>query len=414
MRPPAVATRGGFPGRGLGRVACTMLHPRLADISGIRAIGMTVKRDQARSSRPAAASAERWFFPAAALYGAVAVPLSVYGMLGGEQRLPGLAAPAAHAHELVFGYALAVVAGYLIGRASVLRLAILLGLWIAARASYLIAPHGLSALILNIAFAGALALTAAPRLIRAAKKWRNRFLGPLIVALAIAVAAFHLASVAKAPSLQVLALRESVLLLALLMMFMGGRIIAPAVAGAIERAGGRLEARVQPRIEGALLVILLAAVLSSVMPHAGVVAGICLIAAGVLAAVRLLRWRLWRCWRRTDLLCLGAGYGWLAVGLVLLGSARLGAMPIGAATHGVTIGALGTLTTAVMARVYLVKNGGRPEHAGRALSLMALAMSAAAVVRIAGGGAPGTLWFAAALWSAALVLLLDLLRRVRP
>lgn len=373
---------------------------------------MAVEAEQARTSRSTLSSAERWFFPAAALYGSLAVPLSVYGMLGGEHRIPGLSTPAAHAHELLFGYALAVAAGYLIGRAGVVQLSSLFGLWLAARASHLMEPDGVPALILNIGFATALAFTVAPKLIRAAKKWRNRLLGPLIIALAMAVAGFHLASVAKAPDVQVLALRESVVLLALLMMFMGGRIIAPAVAGAIERAGGTLDARVQPRIEGALLVIMLVAALSAAAPQTRMLAGISLVAAGVLAAVRLLRWRLWQCRSRTDLLCLGVGYGWLAVGLILLGSARLGALPIGTATHAITVGALGTLTTAVMGRVYLVKNRARPEDAGRILWLMALVMSAAAVVRIAGGGAPVTLWFAAALWSAGLAMLLYLLRRV--
>ena len=187
-----------------------------------------------------------------------------------------------------------------------------------------------------------------------------------------------------------------------------------AVAGAIERAGGTLEARVQPRIEGALLVIMPAAVLGAASPHADVWVGVCLIVAGALAAVRLLRWRLWECRNRADLLCLGAGYGWLAAGLILLGSARLGALPIATATHGITIGSLGTLTTAVMARVHMIKSGGRPENAGRSLSLMAVAMSAAALVRVVGDATLHALWLAAAFWSAGLLLLLDLFRRSRP
>lgn len=375
---------------------------------------MAANRNAARCARSIATGAEHWFFPAAALYGSVAVPLSVYGMLGGELRIPGLATPAGHAHELLFGYSLAVVAGYLTGRASTARLTLLLALWFAGRVSYLVAPHGLPASALNIGFASALALTAAPKLIRAAKKWRNRILGPLIVALAMAVTGFHLALVAGTPRFQMLALRQSVLLLALLMLFMGGRIIAPAVAGAIERTGGSLEARVQPRIEGALLVTMVAAVLGAASPLTDMLAGLCLITAGTLAAVRLLRWRLWQCRSRADLLCLGAGYGWLAAGLILLGSARLGALPIATATHGITIGALGTLTTAVMTRVYLIKSGGRPENAGRALSLMATAMSAAAVVRIAGGGTQVSLCLAAVLWSTGLLLVLDQFRRFRP
>lgn len=374
---------------------------------------MVVKQDRMGSARSATSGAERAFFPAAALYGLLAVPVSIGSMLGGPMRVPGLSTPAAHAHELLFGYALAVVAGYLGGPRSTARVALLLGLWLAARLSYLMAPQSVPASISNVAFAGALALTVAPKLIRGAKKWRNKLLGPLILAIATAVAVFHLALAGQVHRVQYIVLRETVLLLALLMLFMGGRIIAPAVAGAVERAGGRLEARVQPRIEAALLVIMLLAVLGAAVPHSAVVTGGCLIGAGALAAVRLLRWRLWRCGGRADLLCLGVGYGWLAAGLALLGSAWLGLLPVATATHGITVGALGTLTTAVMGRVHVIKCGGHPEVAGPMMAWVTIAMSAAALVRICGGGAPGTLWVAAASWSAALALLLVLFRRFR-
>lgn len=369
--------------------------------------------DETRAARQPAPGAERWFFPAAALYGAVAVPLSVHAMLGGGLRLPGLAAPAGHAHELLFGYALAVVAGYLVGRTGALRLALLLALWLMARASYLMAPEGALAAILNVGFAGALAFTVAPKLIRAAKKLRNKLLGPLILAIGLAVAAFHAAPLAEMSLLRPVILRESVVLLALLMLFMGGRIIAPAVAGAIERAGGRLEARVQPRIEGALLAVMVVAAVSAPVPQGRWLAGGCLLLAGALVAVRLLRWRLWKCWQRSDLLCLGAGYAWLAAGLLMLGGAWLSGTHSVAAVHGITVGALGTLTTTVMARVYQIKSGRFPEGDGT-LPLIALAMSAAAVARVAGGGTAAGLWLAAGFWSAGLLLLLSLFRSAAP
>ena len=59
--------------------------------------------------------AHAWFFPAAALYATLLLPLSVAGLLGVLPMPPGLAQPLGHAHELLFGYALAVVAGYLLG-----------------------------------------------------------------------------------------------------------------------------------------------------------------------------------------------------------------------------------------------------------------------------------------------------------
>ena len=88
------------------------------------------------------------------------------------------------------------------------------------------------------------------------------------------------------------------------------------------------------------------------------VAGAALVAAGLLAALRIARWRLWALRGRPDLLCLAAGYAWLAVGLVLFGAAHSGVAMAGQqalALHVITIGSLGTLTLNVMAMTRLLK-----------------------------------------------------------
>lgn len=362
--------------------------------------------------RRARVAAEGVFFPAATLYGAVAVPLSVHGMLSGDPLLPGFAGVAGHAHELLFGFALAVVAGFLVTRASRLRIAALAGLWVLARAAFLAQPGGVAAAAANAAFAGVLGATVAPQFLRGAKKLRNRAIAPLLLALCLAAVGFQVAQLGPRPGARLLVVDEAVLLFALLMLFMGGRIIAPAAAGAIERAGGHLRARVQPRVEGALLGLVPLAMVALAVPRGRAVAGVLALAAAVLAGVRLARWRLWQCRARPDLWCLGLGYAWLAVGLALLGLAwSLGHPAAGTATHAITVGALGTLSTAVMARVRLVRNRRDPGRA-RLLPWIALAIALAALLRLAGGAGPVALGAAAALWSLGLLALLALLLRV--
>ena len=74
-------------------------------------------------------------------------------------------------------------------------------------------------------------------------------------------------------------------------------------------------------------------------------------------AARLSRWRGLSTLREPLLFVLHAGYAWLALGLILLG---LGAAS-GAAPHALTVGAIGTMTLAVMTRATL-------GHTGRALA----------------------------------------------
>lgn len=374
-----------------------------------------MSRSEPRSGGRKAAAAskalvERFFFPAAAGYGAIAVPLSVHSMYGGAWAAPGLSSPLGHAHELLFGYALAVVAGFLINRMPGRHLALLALLWLSARISWLAAPGSILSFVTNAGFALAVAAIAAPRFMKGAKKWRNRLTGPIVIAICLAAVTFQAAGLPAPGWIQYLALQESVLLFALLMVFFGGRLIAPAAAGAIQAAGGLLEARVQPRVEGALLVLLILAALLAIVPQARAASGVLLMVAGLLTMMRLLRWRLWQCRARIDLLCLGVGYAWLGAGLVMIGASWFLDMGGGqkAATHAITVGALGTLTTSIMTRVRLLHARRYPAVAWPFPALAALVFIAA-LFRLVGDGNPAAMTLAAAFWSAALLLLLGVL-----
>jgi uncharacterized protein involved in response to NO len=323
------------------------------------------------------------FYPAAALYAALALPASVLAMSRGWS-------PLAHAHEMLFGFALAVVAGNQLGALPRGRLLAMLAAWAAARVAFVLEPGSLVAAVLNGAFAITLGAHIVPRLATGAKKLRNRALPAILAALCALAVLWR-------PGLVL----PAVVAFALLLLFMGGRIIPPAVAGQLYRQGEALEARVQPRLEGALLVAGILALVGVVLPQTHPLAPAALAAAGVLAAVRLARWRLWRLRGRPDLLCLASGYAWLALGLIALAS---GWQPA-AAIHLVTVGALGTLTFNVMASSWLLRARREP-GSGPETVWGTILIAVAAFLRVA-----GFLDAAAACWSLAFALLLLLFAR---
>jgi uncharacterized protein involved in response to NO len=365
------------------------------------------------------------FFPVATAYSIFVLPASVFSMLGFTNAFPGLVSPAGHAHEMLFGFALAVVAGNQLGPRTPRALALALILWLGARATFLFLPGSPLDIAANIAFPALLALYLAPRLFGSAKKWRNQALPAVLTAICASAVALTLALLPPVVALtsQRVAM-VAVALFALLLLFMGGRMIAPAVAGQFYRQGHDLAARVQPRIEGALIIVMALAVTALALDSrataggralASDVAGAALIVAGLLAAFRLARWRVWALRGRPDLVCLAVGYAWLALGLVLLGSARAwaGTGPRGEtlALHVITIGSLGTLTLNVMAMTRLLKV--RRDPASTPLPLLGtLLLGAATVLRVVAGyvsDARLPLTIAALCWSAAFVLLLVLL-----
>ncbi|MCQ4296129.1 NnrS family protein [Pseudomonas stutzeri] len=364
--------------------------------------------------KPRLPFANAWLFPAATLYAAFLLPWSVLTLLGLVPALPGLATSSGHAHEMLFGFALAVVAGYLLGPQPLCFTLILLGCWALARVSFLLWPGSWLALASAAAFAGALAWKVLPRFFGAAKKWRNQTVAPAVAGLGLLSA---IASSGFGAEIDRLALLQTLLLLATLMFFMGGRIIAPAIAGYAQSQGWRLDARVQPHIEGAVLILLGLALLLNLLPWplAQQLTAAVLISAGALTTIRLLRWQPWRC-ARPDLLILLLGYAWLALGLLLFGLATvLPRLPLSATLHALSVGALGSLTFAVMARTRLIYRFRDPAEQSR-IQAMALLISLAALARVLPtllDRRPGWLLLAAGCWSLAFLALALLLWRCR-
>ena len=117
-------------------------------------------------------------------------------------------------------------------------------------------------------------------------------------------------------------------------------------------------------------------------PDAGL-SGWILVAAGASAALRPARWRGLRTAGEPLLLILHVGYGWLALGLLLLGADRVtGLLPYGAALHALTVGAIGTMTLAVMTRATLGHTG-RPLAATSATATIYALVTFAALLRVA-------------------------------
>ena len=108
------------------------------------------------------------------------------------------------------------------------------------------------------------------------------------------------------------------------------------------------------------------------------------------------------------MLILHLGYGWLAISLLILGSAILGmGLPKEDAVHALTPGAVGVMTLAVMTRASLGHTG-RPRHAGPMTVFIYTLITLGALLRVFGPIAdlPTTLklGLAAIGWSGAYVL----------
>jgi uncharacterized protein involved in response to NO len=133
--------------------------------------------------------------------------------------------------------------------------------------------------------------------------------------------------------------------------------------------------------------------------------GVLLVLVALANCPKLLRWQGLRTPAEPLLVILHVGYLWLIGGSALLGASMLTTLiPLSAAIHAMTAGAIGTMILAVMPRVSLGHTG-RPLHADRATGLIYMLVTAAAVARVGAGFAAASymplLELSAALWIAA-------------
>jgi uncharacterized protein involved in response to NO len=315
----------------------------------------------------------RPFFLCAAAWAALAIPLWLLTFAGAIE-VPSVLAPTTwHVHEMIFGYAAATVAGFLLtaipnwtGRLPLQGgpLVGLVLLWfigrIAVLASARVGGAGVAAAA-DLAFP-AVFLAVVAREIVVGRNWRNL---PMVGALALLLVGNCLVHAEALGGWATAAAgnRLGIATLLMLITLIGGRIVPSFTRNWLVKAlpGATLPASFDmfDRIVMALTALALA--LWVVWPD-GPATAPAELAAGVALAARLGRWRGGGTWREPLVLVLHLGYGWLALGFILLGASESTAwLPPTAALHALTAGAVGTMTLAVMTRATL-------GHTGRALT----------------------------------------------
>lgn len=325
----------------------------------------------------------RPFYLLASLFSAISVLLWA-AQFSGVLPFAYLQAHLWHGHEMLFGYTLAVVAGFLLtavrawtGQPTVAGalLMALSALWVAGRVLVL-TPFNTWAAAVNASFPVALAVAIAIPLLRS-RNVRNYFFVGLLALMGALAAALHLSllGVFELPPRLGLVLGLDVMLF--IMAVMGGRVIPMFTNNGVPGAGATRHALVERLALGAVLLLFIADLLQ--LPS-GIVAAIALTAAAA-HGVRLYLWRPWRTLTVPLVWILHAAYAWIVCHLVLRAISGLGWFAETFSIHALTIGAIGGLTIGMMTRTARGHTA-RPLVAdGYELTCFVL-IQAAAVVRV--------------------------------
>ena len=291
---------------------------------------------------------------------------------GSGTWLPVTGSPYAwHAHELIFGFAASAIAGFLLTAVpnwtgalpvSGRPLIVLSLLWLAGRIAMAISgllPAWVVAAA-DLAFIPFLGAFAGWQLfVRPAA--RNLVFLLLLALLFGANAAYHLANSEIISVDPLEPLRNALLVLALMISVVGGRIVPSFTHNwlHVNGAGAPLPRRIVSLDLAAVLSIaaILAARLLGAPP---VVEGSAALIAACLNGARLVLWRGWRTRAEPIVWVLHGAYAWLVISLVLIAASALSSwVPASLANHALGTGTVGLMILAVMTRASLGHTGRR-------------------------------------------------------
>lgn len=359
-------------------------------MSTILSDGSIGEPPQPDNSLPLLRLAFRPFFLLGALFSMVSVALWSAAFVGLLQVDVYGGALWWHMHEMLFGFVSAIVVGFLLTAVQTWTgvpgikgrgLLLLLLLWLSGRVAFFVPLPEMIIAAVDIAFLPVAALVLGRSVLKV-KQWRNSIFIPILLAMAAANVVLHYAAQQSEFALQAEAGRFVVMLVALLMTVMGGRVIPMFTA-----SGTRTE-RVQalPLLEKAAIGSTALAVVVSApgFDPPTVVAAAIFLAAALCQAVRVFRWRFSVTVKTPLVWSLHLSYWCIPLGLLLEGMSLLQA-PVShsQAVHTLGVGGMGLMILAMISRVSLGHTG-RPLAVNAGMSIAFMSLFLAFLARVFG------------------------------
>ncbi len=326
----------------------------------------------------------RPFYLLASTFAALSIPLWALQFSGvlGHTYLKG---PIWHAHEMLFGFALAVIVGFLFtaGRnwsnqptPTGAVLAALAALWVAGRL-LVMTSFGWAAAVVNVAFPLAAAIALAIPFVKARNR-RNYFFVALLVLMSAAAGFIHAAQLGLVSPVPVGAgLQLGLDILLFIIAVMSGRVIPLFTNNGVSGAA----AVRRPLVEKAALGLVLLLVAADAVGLRGVPLAVVTAWACIVHAFRWLLWQPWKTRKVPLVWVLHLAYVWVPIHLALRACSALDIVSSSSATHALTVGAAGGLIIGMMTRT-AKGHTARPMRADRFDTTCYLLVLAAGVVRV--------------------------------
>lgn len=322
----------------------------------------------------------------------------LYVLSGGSVPTQGWPPQTLHAHEMIYGTVVPVIAGFLLTavpnwtsttRVGGARLIGLVLLFVAGRTALVLAgpldPFWVA--LIDVAFLPILAFFVAEPILRK-RNWRNLGVVAALLGLAAANAAIHRGLSSGDGALMRSGTWGAVYLVVGLMLVISGRITPLFTHNALRAKGENAEVVSRRPLGAVALGVAAMAMLADWIEPRSALAGGLGLAAFPLLLARQSGWGFSRTVKTPMLWILHLGHVWLAAGFAFLGVSNTFGVGIGAAAlHAFTAGAMGTLILGMMPRVSL-GHSGQPIEANRITVVLFVCVILGALIRTLGAAGP--------------------------
>ena len=296
-----------------------------------------------------------------------------------------------HGHEMLFGFGIAIVTGFLLTAVKTwtdvqgLRgklLAAFVSVWLLGRLliSFGGELNGWIVASVDVAYLVFAAIAMAYPVIKV-RQWRNLMFVPILLILASLNATSHWAVQSNDMLLATKTLHATIILLTLIIAILGGRVIPAFTANGTGKPKlAPIKLLEVPSIVSILLMLIIALIgFDQVEPK--IVLTLSTIAA-VANGLRFLRWGIQHTWSIPLLWSLHLSFVFVPLGFVLLALFAAGLMDnVSAALHSFTVGAIGGMILAMISRVTLGHTG-RPLKPHKLISIAYTFILLSAAVRV--------------------------------
>ena len=326
----------------------------------------------------------RPFYLLGALFAALALPLWIVMYVGAIDLAPVLPDMLWHGHEMVFGFAVAIIAGFLLTAGQVWSglstpkgwpLVALVALWLAGR---LVMFSGMPVLaaVVDLAFLPTLAIVIGRVLYRARNR-RNYFAPLLLLALAVANALAHAGAHAWLDVGPLTGLHLAVALITVLETVIAGRIVPSFTANALKTEPWR-----NVWVDRVAIVLTGLALVAWAFNLPAAVSGALALPAAAVQLARIWGWRPLPTLGTPLLWILHLAHGWIVVALLILALAGVGLADPASVPHILSVGAMSGLIVGMITRTALGHTG-RTLKAGLNETVCYWLISIALVLRVA-------------------------------